>query len=136
MTEHFDESKNHYFGKRRLCVTGDRASVDDAPKVDPSAIRVGTTGFIPLWAPGTVLHYRFNERSLQQSRWSKEQILTIFNKAIAQWGDAVPIIFTENRITWDFEFVVPHRDDCGRNGCVLASAFFPGGGHNSLSYIQ
>ncbi|KAG0090768.1 hypothetical protein BGZ93_011430 [Podila epicladia] len=132
MTEHFNNSKNHYFGKRRLCVTGERASVDDAPKVDPLAHRVGTNGFIPLWAPGTVLHYRFNERSLQQSGRNKRQILKLFNKALSQWGDAVPVMFAENRITWDFEFVVSQHDDCDRDGCVLASAFFPGGGQQRL----
>ncbi|KAF9333065.1 hypothetical protein BG006_004053 [Podila minutissima] len=132
MTGNIDESKNHYFGKRRLCVTGERASEDDAPKVDPVALRVGTNGFIPLWAPGTVLHYRFNERSLRRSGRSKEQILMLFNKALSQWGDAVPVMFTENRITWDFEFVVRQHDDCDSNGCVLASAFFPGGGQQQL----
>ncbi|KAF9333064.1 hypothetical protein BG006_004052 [Podila minutissima] len=132
MTENIDGSKDHYFGKRRLCVTGERASEDDAPKVDPAAHQVGTTGFIPLWAPGTVLHYRFNERSLRRSGRTKEQILTIFNKALAQWGDSVPVMFTENRITWDFEFVVRQNDDCDMGGCVLASAFFPGGGQQQL----
>ncbi|KAG0196203.1 hypothetical protein BGX33_001928 [Mortierella sp. NVP41] len=132
MAEHVDQPKNHYFGKLRLCVTGERAPKVDAPKVDPSAHRIGTCGLIPLWARGVILHYRFDERSLRRSGRTKQQVLTLFNKAVAQWGDAVPVMFTENKVAWDFEFVMRQHDDCDENGCVLASAFFPGGGQQKL----
>ncbi|KAG0273547.1 hypothetical protein BGZ96_004801 [Linnemannia gamsii] len=122
----------HYYGKRRLCLTGERAPEEDAPKEDISALRIGTLGFIPLWDKGTVLYYRFNERSLQRSGRTKMEILRLFNEAILQWGDAVPVTFLENRALWDFEFVVREHEDCDNTGCVLASAFFPGGGQQEL----
>lgn len=86
----------HHYGKRRLCLTGGRAPDVDAPKVDPLVLVLGTRGLIPLWDKGVILQYRFNERSLQRSGRTKQEILKLFNKAISQWGDAVPVIFTEN----------------------------------------
>ncbi|KAF9086075.1 hypothetical protein BGX29_001586 [Mortierella sp. GBA35] len=59
--------------------------------------------------------------------------LRLFKKAILQWGDAVPVMFIENRALWDFEFVVREHEDCDNSGCVLASAFFPGGGQQQLT---
>ncbi|KAG0015574.1 hypothetical protein BGZ81_011602 [Podila clonocystis] len=121
----------HYFGghgNRCACVTEERAH-----KRSPLEIVVGGThGFIPLWAKDVVLRYRFDERTLQQSGRTKEEILELFNKAISQWGDAVPVAFIESSTAWDFEFVVSNNNDYYEKGCVLASAFFPGGGQQKL----
>ncbi|KAF9116224.1 hypothetical protein BGW39_002780 [Mortierella sp. 14UC] len=113
----------HHFGKKRdgksrLCLTGERAPKEDAPKEDPSALRIGTQGFIPLW---------------DKSGRAKQDILKLFKKAILQWGDAVPVMFIENRALWDFEFIVREQEDCDNSGCVLASAFFPGGGQQQFT---
>lgn len=129
-THHFGKQRN---GKTRLCLTGERAPKEDTPKVDILAHRIGTRGLIPLWDKGVVLQYRFDERSLKRSKRTKQEILALFHKAISQWGDAVPVMFLENRALWDFEFVVREQEDCDNSGCVLASAFFPGGGQQQLT---
>ncbi|KAG0365259.1 hypothetical protein BGX24_004225 [Mortierella sp. AD032] len=129
-THHLGQQRN---GKNRLCLTGKRASEEDLPKFDPLAHRLGTYGLIPLWDKGVVLQYRFDERSLRRSGRTKQEILKVFHKAISQWGDAVPVMFIENRALWDFEFVVREHKDCDQSGCVLASAFFPGGGQQKLT---
>ncbi|KAH7045644.1 peptidase M10A and M12B matrixin and adamalysin [Linnemannia elongata] len=135
---HDESNDTHYFGKQRngntrLCLTEERAPKEDTPKVDIKAHRLGTHGFIPLWDKGVVLQYRFNERSLERSRRTKQEILKLFHKAVSQWGDAVPVMFLENRALWDFEFVVRQHEDCNISGCVLASAFFPSGGQQKLT---
>ncbi|KAF9924384.1 hypothetical protein BGZ67_009324 [Mortierella alpina] len=122
------ESTVHCFGKRRLCVTGGRA-------MERSPLRIileASDGFVPLWEKNAVLRYRFDQRTLNQSGRSRDEILRLFHKALRQWGDAVPVTFQESTTAWDFEFVVRRNNDCDANGCVLASAFFPGGGQQQL----
>ena len=48
------------------------------------------------------------------------------------WGDAAPIKLAERKDAWDFEIVVREHANCDVNGCVLASAFFPGGGQQQV----
>ncbi|KAF9967446.1 hypothetical protein BGZ70_009513 [Mortierella alpina] len=118
----------HYFGKHHLCVTGERAH-----KLSPLELVAGTRGFIPLWEKDVVLRYRFNKRSLRESKRTKEEILNLFNKAVEQWGDAAPVKFIEDDVAWDFEFDVRKDKYCFRDGCVLASAFFPDEGRHHLT---
>ncbi|KAF9924383.1 hypothetical protein BGZ67_009323 [Mortierella alpina] len=123
-----EDSKVHHFGKGRLCVTGERAR-----KRSPLEILLDASdGFIPLWENGVTLRYRFDQRTLSRSGKTKDEILTLFNKAVNQWGDAAPVAFKESSTTWDFEFVIMRNDDCAQTGCVLATAFFPGGGQQQL----
>lgn len=123
-----EDSDVHYFGKGRLCVTGERAR-----KRSPLEILLeASDGFIPLWENGVTLYYRFDQRTLRRSGKTKDEILTLFNKAVSQWGDAAPVAFKESTTAWDFEFVFMRNDDCNQTGCVLASAFFPGGGQQQL----
>ncbi|KAF9973689.1 hypothetical protein BGZ75_001071 [Mortierella antarctica] len=123
-----EHSKIHQFGKGRLCVTGERAR-----ELSPlEAMLQASDGFIPLWEKNVTLRYRFDWRTLSRSGKTKEEILALFNKAVNQWGDAAPVSFTESSTAWDFEFVILKDDDCDQTGCVLASAFFPGGGQQQL----
>ncbi|KAF7720680.1 hypothetical protein EC973_006537 [Apophysomyces ossiformis] len=57
----------------------------------------------------------------------------LFDKAVEKWGDACPVKFVENTRAWDFEIIVREHRVCNRGGCVLASAFFPGGGQPKLT---
>ncbi|KAG0097703.1 hypothetical protein BGZ93_002141 [Podila epicladia] len=132
MTLHFNESlpKTHPTGhvfRKGLCVTGGRAH-----NFSPLEHRIGTHGLIPLWEKDVTLRYRFNQHTLRQSGKSKEDILTLFNKGVKLWGDAVPVKFIEDEDAWDFEFVVRNSNECSEDGCVLASAFFPGGGQQQF----
>ncbi|KAF9155856.1 hypothetical protein BG015_008327 [Linnemannia schmuckeri] len=124
------DPSTHRFGKHRLCVTGERAH-----KLSPLELRGGTRGFIPVWEKDVVLRYRFNDRSLRESKRTKKEILNLFNKAVEQWGDAAPVKFIEDEVVWDFEFDVRKDRFCFEDGCVLASAFFPDGGrHHFVIY--
>lgn len=92
-------------------------------------------GFIPLWAKGTVLRWRFRERSLRHFRnplAAKAAIERLLADAIVAWGPAAPVRFTQSDSAWDFEIVVRSADNCDATGCVLASAFFPDGGRHEL----
>jgi hypothetical protein len=94
-----------------------------------------TNGFIPLWCENALLRWRFQERSLIRYRNPeavKAQIRTLLHGAIAAWGDAVPVRFTEDRDAWDFEIAVRDSNQCSPMGCTLASAFFPDQGQHEL----
>jgi len=92
-------------------------------------------GFIPLWARGTILQWRFRETSMkyfEKPAAAKNSIRKLLGEALLAWGDAVPVKFIEQDNNWDFEIVMSKTDDCGANGCVLASAFFPDAGRHKL----
>lgn len=93
-------------------------------------------GFIPLWAKDTTLRWRFRDSSLQvfkNPKSAKAAIQQLIAEAILRWGPAAPVKFTKAEQGWDFEVVVKAQEDCDINGCVLASAFFPGGGQQKLT---
>lgn len=93
------------------------------------------TGFIPLWAPNTTLHWRFQERSLRAftNRAQVESYVRgILAEALIKWGSAAPVKFAERAEKWDFEVVVRSSKNCNPMGCVLASAFFPDAGQHEL----
>jgi hypothetical protein len=92
-------------------------------------------GFIPLWAKGTTLRWRFQEASMQSFEnpdAAKASIEKLLGEALLAWGDAVPIKFAKRDDAWDFEIEVKEADDCNVSGCVLASAFFPDAGRHKL----
>ncbi|MEA3014407.1 MAG: hypothetical protein QOD42_2952 [Sphingomonadales bacterium] len=95
-----------------------------------------TEGFIPLWQRNMTLRWRFQERSLLRFRdpeAEKARVRALFVAAVAAWGVAAPIRFTEQSHAWDFEVVVRDADRCGPLGCTLARAFFPGEGQSDLA---
>jgi hypothetical protein len=92
-------------------------------------------GFIPLWAKGVTLRWRFQGRSLaalEDPEDAKDAIRKLLGEALLAWGDAAPIRFSEREDLWDFEITVKRSDDCDRGGCVLAAAFFPDAGRHQL----
>ncbi|MTI44167.1 reprolysin-like metallo-peptidase family M12B [Roseibium hamelinense] len=92
-------------------------------------------GFVPLWAEGVTLHWRFQERSLlafEDPDAARARIRSLMAKGLALWGDAVPVRFSEHNDLLDFEVVVRDQSRCSANGCVLASAFFPDAGQHEL----
>lgn len=125
------EPQIHRLGKGVICTTDHRLH-----KRSPFDIVIDATeGFIPLWAEGMVLRWRFNEASLsvfQQPKSVKSRIRALLNEAITAWGDAVPIRFTEHSDNFDFEIVVEHHESCTPQGCTLARAFFPDAGRHQL----
>ncbi|KAG0349367.1 hypothetical protein BG005_011022 [Podila minutissima] len=88
-------------------------------------------GFIPLWEENVILHYRFQERTLQQRddpEGTKATIRRLFSAALDAWGEAAPVRFKEDDENWDFEIAVRNANEGG----VLASAFFPDAGRHEL----
>lgn len=94
-----------------------------------------SNGFIPLWARGQTLRWRFQARSLlgfADPDLVKEKVRTLMGEALMLWGDFRPIAFSEQQHNWDFEVVVRKQDKCDLRGCVLARAFFPDAGRHEL----
>ncbi len=130
-----DSAKYHVFGKCRLCKTDSRGFATPRNSQPARLVLDASEGFIPLWAKGTELRWRFQPRAL--SRFANpgavmQAVELVMGKALLAWGDAVPIKFVKNTDLWDFEIVVNSFDDCNNSGCVLASAFFPDGGRHEL----
>ena len=131
-------SKEHVYGRKVRCITDSRG-YQRHRGMSLEEIRVHETdGFIPLWAEGVTLRYRFNELSFEKKYGDKadEQkavVQKLFDDAMLMWGDAAPVKFTYNTEASDFEFVIIQNEDCDSSGCVLASAFFPDGGRHEFN---
>ena len=115
-----------------ICRTEARAEPHSPTRI----VLEATNGFIPLWDKDQVLHWGFNEASLQRFRDPqalKETVRSLFAAAVMEWGlEVVPIRFMEGSDNPDFEFMVEAQADCTPQGCVLASAFFPDSGRHAL----
>lgn len=128
-------SLTHVYGKRRRCITDTRGFVTP-DNLSMTELRVDThSGFVPLWAPGVTLRWRFDERSMMafsDPGAAKAEIRSLFGEALVAWGNAAPVRFTEQRDAYDFEIVYTGSDDCDSSGCVLAASFFPDGGRHKF----
>lgn len=134
------EEEHHYTSKKgkvqHRCATDKRGhAMPRGQSIEK--IRVDShLGFVPLWAPRSILKWRFNERSFrifQSPEAAKQGVRRLMSDGIAQWQDAVPVSFSEQRDMVDFEVVMMPRPDCDASGCVLASAFFPDSGRHKLA---
>lgn len=95
-----------------------------------------TEGFIPLWHAGSILKWRFQERSFALApdpARSKEVVRELVGGALLRWSSAAPVKFTYDADLWDFEIVLRNAPNCTPAGCVLASAFFPDAGRHELT---
>lgn len=126
----------HIIRKGVCCITEPRGHATPSG-LDPIRLIVNAPGgFIPLWAKGTTLRWRFAERTLapfSDPIVAESAIERLLAEAILLWGDATPVKFAKRSDAWDFEIVVKRFDECNSDGCVLASAFFPDGGRHELS---
>lgn len=130
----------HRFGTstRHICRT-DGVGHATPEGISPADLRVDThLGFVPLWAKGVTLRWRFQAASMaafQNPDTAMKGIRSLMTDALAGWGDAQPVAFSEQRDNVDFEVVVRPNADCDASGCVLASSFFPDNGrHEFLIY--
>ena|SRR5687767_13860993 len=84
----------HVIKKGVVCGTEKRGQA--TPRGD-SPVRIvvdATAGFIPLWAEGTTLRWRFQERSFrryQNPQAAKASLENLFGQAVLAWGDSVPV---------------------------------------------
>lgn len=125
----------HVFGNGIVCDTDTRGHATPSGRsVLELAVNV-SEGFIPMWAKGTTLRWRFQDRSFSSfasPASAKTGIRKLFGEALLAWGDAAPVKFAERQDAWDFEIVMRDADRCSINGCVMASAFFPDAGQHEL----
>ncbi len=130
-----DYDRVHLISNRIVCDTEDRGQATPGGRGPLELAVDATDGFIPLWHEGSVLRWRFQERSFQRSGTEerKSSIVEIMGEALAGWGSAAPVKFTRSADLWDFEIVMRNAPDCSTAGCVLASAFFPDGGRHELT---
>jgi len=129
------EPEVHLLRDGIICDTERRGHATPKPLSPAELVVDASEGFIPLWARGTTLRWRFQERSMSAFRdpvAAKAAIRQLLGTAVLAWGDAAPIKFTERNDAWDFEIVMRRIDNCTINGCVLASAFFPDAGRHEL----
>lgn len=127
----------HLFGKDHniICDTDRRGHPSPRNKTPFEIVLDASEGFIPLWEKGTKLRWRFQERTLRfykDAAAVKTEIRQLLGQALLAWGDAAPVKFKEDDDAWDFEIVVRNADQCERNACVMASAFFPDAGRHEF----
>ena len=126
----------HVFGEGVICDTDSRGYATPRGRTPIEIVLDASEGFVPLWAKGTTLRWRFQERSIrffEDPAVAKTEIRNLLGDALLAWGDSAPVKFVERNDAWDFEIVVKRSDDCDISGCVLASAFFPDAGRHELS---
>ena len=126
----------HQYSGSRICRTDSKGFA--TPKdLSPTELKLDAhEGFVPLWAEGVTLRWRFLEQSFgyfEDAESAKEGVRQLLREALEAWGNSVPVRFTEQRDAVDFEIVMQSTPDCdSSNRCTLAKAFFPDGGRHEL----
>ena len=130
------QAEEHIYGKEsRLCQTDTRGYPTPRNRNPAELVLDASEGFIPLWAKGVNLRWRFNPRIInyfQRPGAAMQEIRKLFSEALLAWGDAAPVTFSERNDAWDFEITI-RPDNCSPRGCTLASAFFPDSGRHELA---
>jgi len=132
---HEVEPQIHVFGDGVICDTDTRGYAEPGSRSPTEIVVDASEGFIPLWARGVTLRWRFQQHSMsffEDPEAAKTAIKVLLGESLLAWGDAAPVKFTQRDDAWDFEIVVRQADRCNINGCVLASAFFPDAGRHEL----
>lgn len=130
------QAELHVYGKNsKVCLTDSRGFATPKNRNPAELVLDASEGFIPLWAKGVNLRWRFNPRLLnyfQNPIAAITEIRSLFSEALLAWGDAAPVTFSERNDAWDFEIAI-RSDNCDSRGCTLASAFFPDSGRHELA---
>lgn len=119
-----------------ICKTETKGRAMPKGRTPAEIVLDASYGFIPLWARGVTLRWRFQESSMiyfKDPSAAKQYLRSLLGRALLLWGDAAPVRFSERDDAWDFEVVMQPKDDGQGNSYVLASAFFPDGGQHELS---
>jgi len=125
----------HLIADGIVCNTEGRGHATPGGRPPAEIVVDATEGFIPLWRAGSMLKWRFQERSFALAPdpdRSQAAVVELMSEALLRWGSAAPVTFTRDTDLWDFEIVLRNASDCTPQGCVLASAFFPDAGRHEL----
>ena len=125
----------HIYGKGVVCETEQRGHATPRGRSPLEIVVDASNGFIPLWAEGVTLRWRFNARSMAlfvDPEAAQTYLRSLLGSALLLWGDWLPVRFTEVADRWDFEIAVNAQENCSPNGCTLARAFFPDAGQHDL----
>jgi len=126
----------HIIADGFVCNTEGRGHATPGGRSPAEIVVDASEGFIPLWHAGSILKWRFQERSFALApdpERSKETVRELMGEALLRWGSAAPVRFTQDNDLWDFEIVLRNAANCTPAGCVLASAFFPDAGRHELT---
>lgn len=130
------DHEQHVYGHGAVCDTDRRGHATPQGRSPFEIVVDATEGFVPLWAKGSILRWRFRPGTLkvfQRPAAARSAIRQLLGEALLMWGDSAPVTFAERDDAWDFEIVVRPSDQCTASGCVLASAFFPDSGRHELT---
>jgi hypothetical protein len=127
----------HVYGKGGaiVCETDARGFPTPENRSPLELVVDASEGFIPLWAKGVTLRWRFQEASIRlfaDPEGAKTYLRTLLAEGLLLWKGSVPVRFTEAHDAWDFEIVVRAQSNCSHAGCTLARAFFPDQGRHEL----
>lgn len=125
----------HIYGKGVVCETEQRGRATPRGRTPLEIVVDASNGFIPLWAAGVTLRWRFNPRSMAlfvDPEAAQAYLRSLLGSALLLWGEWLPVRFTEVADRWDFEIAVNPQENCSPNGCTLARAFFPDAGQHDL----
>lgn len=108
---------------------GIRCATDPPPKsgILPEVVVDLVKDKVPLWSRSTRLNWRFDEGSFERfggAERMKRKVSQLMRDAMNAWGNVAPVKFNKSNDLPDFEVYMRQRRDC-KEGCVLASAFFP-----------
>lgn len=126
----------HIYHGGAVCRTDKRGYATPEDRDPTELVLDATEGFIPLWDKDTTLRWRFNEASMTafaNPDAAKTYFRNRIRDALALWGNAIPVRFSEVSEAWDFEVIFEATPKCNPNGCVLASAFFPDSGQHDVT---
>ncbi|MCU1519111.1 MAG: matrix metalloproteinase1, partial [Pseudarthrobacter sp.] len=126
----------HQIADGFVCNTEGRGHATPGGRPPAEIVVDATEGFVPLWHPGSILKWRFQERSFAlapEPDASRQVVRELMGEALLRWGEAAPVRFSYDTDLWDFEVVLRNAPNCSPAGCVLASAFFPDAGRHELT---
>jgi hypothetical protein len=129
------KARTFIYGKNVVCETDSIGHATPENRDIRELVVNASEGFVPLWAKGVTLRWRFQETSMlafKEPEQAKTYLRGLFGEGVLLWGDAVPVRFTEVFDAWDFEIVVKNVPNCSINGCTLARGFFPDAGQHEL----
>ena len=104
----------HLIADGFVCNTEGRGHATPGGRPPTELVVDASEGFIPLWHAGSILKWRFQERSFALAadpNASQAIVIDLMSEALLRWGSAAPVKFTRDTDLWDFEVVLRNALD-------------------------